>query len=121
MTAIAAIPCSEPDECFFLFLSQPLRQNSFNLTFSPIIGEYYRVMGYLIHKKSNPYVAVLASSFIFGLIHILNGGFPNTTLFIQSFVFGGLLGVVYLKTRNLIYPMLIHFIFNLLMVLGGYV
>jgi len=41
MTAIAAIPFSEPDECFFLFLSQPLRQNSFNLTFSPIIGEYY--------------------------------------------------------------------------------
>jgi membrane protease YdiL (CAAX protease family) len=79
------------------------------------------IMGYLKSKKTNTYVTVLTSALVFGLIHIFNGGFPNTSLFIQSFLFGGLLGIVYLKTNNLLHPILIHFIFNLLMVVGAYI
>jgi membrane protease YdiL (CAAX protease family) len=78
------------------------------------------IMGYLIDKRTNTFVTIFISSLIFGLIHILNGGFFNTTLLFKSFIFGCVLGTVYLKTKNLLHPILIHFTFNLLTVLLGF-
>jgi membrane protease YdiL (CAAX protease family) len=78
------------------------------------------MMGYLIEKKTNTFVTVFISSLIFGLIHILNGRSFNTTLLFKSFILGCVLGTVYLKTKNLLHPILIHFTFNLLTVLLGF-
>ncbi|TRO55089.1 CPBP family intramembrane metalloprotease, partial [Candidatus Bathyarchaeota archaeon] len=64
-----------------------------------------------------PTAAVIASSLGFSLIHVpndlINGGFGFfVTHFITTFSTGLFLGFVYVFTRNVIYPMIIHGFIN---------
>jgi membrane protease YdiL (CAAX protease family) len=62
----------------------------------------------------NKYVALLASSLLFSLLHILNvldGGFTMFPL-LQIFLLGVLLGLPYLYTRNLWLSVALHFSLN---------
>lgn len=64
-----------------------------------------------------PTAAVIASSLAFAMIHVPNDllfGSPSYVIshFITSFVLGLFLGFVYVTTRNVIYPMIIHGFIN---------
>jgi membrane protease YdiL (CAAX protease family) len=71
----------------------------------------------LEHRGMAPTAAVIASSLGFALIHVpndlINGGFGFViTHFITTFTTGLFLGFVYVFTRNVIYPMIIHGFIN---------
>jgi membrane protease YdiL (CAAX protease family) len=63
------------------------------------------------------FLAVVGSSALFGLVHLLNltAGAGLIPTFLQvgySFGMGMLWAVVYLKTGNLLYPMILHALYN---------
>ncbi len=73
------------------------------------------VRGYVLKNlmlSTNKYVALIISSVIFSLMH---GANPNMSLFsfIDLFFAGMILGVSYLYTRNLWFPIGLHFGWNL--------
>ena len=57
-------------------------------------------------KRYSPYVAVLMSAFLFGLMH------GNPSQIFEGFFAGCFLGFVYVRTRNIKYCILIHFVNN---------
>ncbi len=81
----------------------------------PIVEEivFRRVM---LKKLSdiNPLVAILLSSFFFALIHVnplvIPGSLLTTT---GAFFFGIVASIIYLATKNLIYPIILHIVTNL--------
>jgi membrane protease YdiL (CAAX protease family) len=69
------------------------------------------------NDRGDLFVAVLGSSALFGLVHLLNltAGAGLVPTFLQvgySFGMGMLWAVVYLKTGNLLYPMILHALYN---------
>ncbi len=67
--------------------------------------------------KIGTFKAILIASAMFGLIHLANlfsGASPIETLMQigYSFLMGSLWSVVYLATKNLLYPILLHAIYN---------
>jgi hypothetical protein len=80
------------------------------------------VRGYVLKNlmlSTNKYVALIISSFIFSLMH---GANPNMSLFsfIDLFFAGMILGISYLYTRNLWFPIGLHFGWNLFQTHFGY-
>ena len=65
-------------------------------------------------RKTSPLKAILLSSFLFALVHL------NPWQFISAMVIGLFAGWVYYRTRNLLYPMLIHVTNNALPTLSGH-
>jgi len=65
-------------------------------------------------RKTSPLKAILLSSFLFALVHL------NPWQFISAMVIGLFAGWVYYRTRNLLYPMLIHITNNALPTLSGH-
>jgi len=61
----------------------------------------------LINKGVEPWQAILFSSVIFGLVH------ANPWQFVGAALLGGVLGLVYYKTKSLLLPMLLHAFNNL--------
>ncbi len=57
-------------------------------------------------------VSILLSGLMFGLFH------GNLAQFMYAFVLGACFGFIYIKTRNIIYPIILHMITNFL---GGFV
>ncbi len=57
-------------------------------------------------KHFHPWTAVLVSAFAFGMMHATVQQIPF------AFVLGLVLGFVYVKTGNLLYPILLHFVNN---------
>ena len=59
----------------------------------------------------NKYVALVLSSLLFAILHIFN---PNTSAIgmINLFLAGILLGVSYIYTKNLWFPVALHFSWN---------
>jgi membrane protease YdiL (CAAX protease family) len=71
----------------------------------------------LEHRGMAPLVAVIASSIGFALIHvpndIINGSISYViTHFITTFALGMFLGLIYITTRNVLYPIIIHGFIN---------
>ena len=68
----------------------------------------------LLRLSTKPWLAILMSSLIFALLH------GTVFKFIPIFVLGILLGTVYHFTRNLWYPIIIHFLYNAISLLAVY-
>lgn len=71
----------------------------------------------LPQSKSRVFQAILIASALFGLVHLMNlfsGASPMDTLMQigYSFLMGALWSVVYLATKNLLYPILLHATYN---------
>lgn len=69
------------------------------------------LLGRMLQSKTNKYFALLASSLIFALLHVFN---PNITVlsFVNIWLAGCMLGVAYLYTRNLWFPISLHLFWN---------
>ena len=84
----------------------------------PAIAEELVFRGFLFRKlfdlSGNSNLAIAISALIFALVHfqILN--------VLPIFIMGYILGYVYFNTRNIIYPMLIHFLYNTTQVILTY-
>ncbi|MDR0298062.1 MAG: CPBP family intramembrane metalloprotease [Streptococcaceae bacterium] len=70
------------------------------------------ILGTLISKGKSLLFSVIVSSFLFGLLHAINifhQPLLNTIIQVgYAMPMGALLAVVYIKTNNLIYPILMH-------------
>ena len=94
---------------------------------APVFEEYvYRrtLIPLLEDRGMAPFAAVIASSLVFALSHVpndlINANMPNTVQhFWGVFIIGLTCGIVYILTRNVLYPMIIHGLYNGLS-FGGY-
>ena len=97
----------------------------FNLLFlilsSVIVGPFIEeiIFRYLLVKNlekfNNKFFTILIASFVFGIMHT---GIFNI---IYAFLLGVILNIIYLKNKNLLYPLLIHSSANLItLFLTGY-
>lgn len=87
----------------------------FGLALIPAIGEELMFRGYLMNlfsQKSNYHNGIAVSALIFALVHF------NLTNFFYYFVLGVIMGYVYFWGRNLIFPIIIHFLNNAMVVFG---
>jgi membrane protease YdiL (CAAX protease family) len=78
------------------------------------LNEEIMIRGYILSnfcESMNLYIALLASLFLFAVIHLANA---NVTLLsvINIFLAGILLGIYYIHTRNLWLPISLHFSWN---------
>ena len=69
------------------------------------------VLNNFMHTFKNKYIALLFSALLFALIHGMN---PNLTIlaFINLFVAGVALGITYIYTKNLWFPIFLHVSWN---------
>ncbi|EAR12570.1 putative transmembrane protease [Polaribacter irgensii 23-P] len=86
------------------------------------IVEETLVRGYILKNLMhafNKYIALILSSALFSLMHSFN---PNVDLFalLNLFLAGIVLGVSYLYTKNLWFPIALHFSWNLFQTLLGF-
>lgn len=87
----------------------------FAIAFSVAIFEEILIRGIIfriIEEKLGSYISLLISAIIFGALHLAN---PNSTIISALCVgmeAGILLGVAYIYTRNLWFPIAIHFAWN---------
>lgn len=82
--------------------------NSFCIVIVIFLEEiYFRYSLYEIYEK-NTKIFILLSSISFGIYH----GYSIARI-LSSFIIGISLAIVYVKTKNIIYPIIIHFIWNL--------
>lgn len=87
----------------------------FTIAFTVAVFEEILIRGIIfriIEEKLGSYISLLISAIIFGALHLLN---PNSTLISGLGVgieAGLLLGAAYIYTRNLWFPIAIHFAWN---------
>ncbi|MBD1397491.1 CPBP family intramembrane metalloprotease [Pontibacter sp. JH31] len=86
----------------------------FTVAFTVAIFEEILMRGIILRiteEKLGSYIALTISAVIFGLVHLAN---PNSTLIsgLSVVVAGFLFGVAYIYTRNLWFPIAIHFAWN---------
>lgn len=75
---------------------------------APILEEYI-FRGIILEgllKRYSAWSSILLSSFLFGLVHL------NPWQFISAMIIGVFAGWIYYKSRNLLYPIFIHFVNN---------
>jgi membrane protease YdiL (CAAX protease family) len=78
------------------------------------INEEVFIRGYLLNnflQSMNKYLALILSSLIFSLLHIFNPNFDLMS-FAGIFLAGILLGIAYIFTKNLWFPIALHFSWN---------
>lgn len=95
---------------------------SFLLYMSVSISEEVLVRGYILRNlmlSLNKYLALIISSAIFSLIHAANPAI-ETIGFINIFLSGILMGGSYIYTRNLWYPIALHFSWNFFQAIFGF-
>ena len=100
-----------------MFDNSPLWQNLLGaVVIAPLTEEFLIrglwLRGYTKHYK--PWVGLVISSVIFGILHM------NLPQFVGATLCGLLLGWAYLKTNSILLPMLIHAVHNCVSTLGGY-
>ena len=80
------------------------------LVVAPIFEElFFRKYIFVELQKKYPYqISILISSICFSLIHL-----PSYRNLIPTFLFGVICCIIYTKTRNIIYPIFLHFLLNL--------
>jgi membrane protease YdiL (CAAX protease family) len=87
----------------------------FAIAFSVAIFEEILIRGIIfriMEEKLGSYISLVISAIIFGALHLAN---PNSTIisaFCVGMEAGVLLGVAYIYTRNLWFPIAIHFAWN---------
>ena len=86
------------------------------------ITEEALVRGYILKNlmvSFNKYIALIVSSILFSILHCLN---PNIDFisFLNLFLAGLLLGLPYIYTKNLWFPIGLHFSWNLIQSLTGF-
>lgn len=81
-----------------------------SLAILPAICEELLFRGVLVNclKSKGPMFAIIVSSVMFSIFHF------SPSQLIYPFCFGLILSIVYLRTRNIIFPILLHFINNAL-------
>ena len=88
---------------------------SFIFFFAVAISEEVMCRGYILGRmlqaNVNRFLALFLSSLVFALLHMFN---PNITVlsFINILIAGCMMGVVYLYTRNLWFPISLHLFWN---------
>lgn len=95
---------------------------SFLLYMSVSISEEVLVRGYILRNlmlSLNKYLALIISSAIFSLIHASNPAIEAIG-FINIFLSGILMGGSYIYTRNLWYPIALHFSWNFFQAIFGF-
>lgn len=100
-----------------MFDNSSLWQNFLGaVIFAPLTEEFLVrglwLRGYTRHYK--PWVGLVVSSVIFGVLHM------NLPQFIGATLSGLLLGWAYIKTNSVLLPMLIHAVHNSVSLFGGY-
>ncbi len=80
----------------------------------------------LEERGMSPISAVLAAAFIFALSHLpndlINGNLAGGVVHVWAvFVIGTFMGIIYIITRNIIYPMIMHAVYNLVSFYSGYI
>ncbi|MCR5078967.1 MAG: CPBP family intramembrane metalloprotease [Bacilli bacterium] len=80
------------------------------------------LLNYLEGKNHKTLIAIILDSAIFGLYHLLNlaagAGVIATLMQVgYTFLVGGMFAITLLKTKNILYPLILHAIFDA----GGYV
>jgi membrane protease YdiL (CAAX protease family) len=89
--------------------------SGFIMAFASAVFEELLIRGILfrlIEEKLGSYIALAISAVIFGVLHLLN---PNSSLIAAlgiALQAGVLLGVSYIYTRNLWFPIAVHFAWN---------
>lgn len=78
---------------------------------APILEEVFfrKILFNGLLKKYSFLISVIVSSLFFALIHI-----PNWLNLIPSFIFGIICCLIYIKTKNILYPIIFHFTGNLI-------
>ena len=92
-----------------------------SISFITVINEEIVFRGCLlkeIEKSEDRFRTIFVSALIFGLVHLLNinslGSIPYVLLQVgYSFYLGLILGLMYLSTRNIIIPIIMHMSFNM--------
>lgn len=86
------------------------------------------VLGYVFHKHEykNCALEIIFSALLFAIAHISWSISPFTISFswfqlIYAFVLGLIYGITYVKSKSIIYPMIMHGLSNFLMVGVGYI
>lgn len=91
--------------------------NNFNIYFAlyailvaPILEEF--IFRKFLFKSTlelckRPFLAVFISSFAFAVMHL-----PIFIAFLFSFVFGVYVSYIFMKTKNILYAVIFHFLFN---------
>lgn len=69
------------------------------------------VLGHMLDVGMNKFLALLISSFLFACLHLGNPGITNFAL-LNLTLAGVLLGVAYIYTRNLWFPIFLHLFWN---------
>jgi membrane protease YdiL (CAAX protease family) len=78
------------------------------------LNEEVFLRGYILNnflQSMNKYVALVLSSLIFSILHVFNPNFDLTS-FISILLAGLLLGISYIYTKNLWFPIALHFSWN---------
>lgn len=84
--------------------------------FAPLVEEWVFRYALISHQEEFKWISLVASSFLFGFIHIMSSllnGVYYELLFIL--VYGGLgfvLGLSYLKSKTIFMPILVHMLYN---------
>lgn len=84
------------------------------------------VIGNLTNSKSKNVLGILVASVLFSIAHIQWSLVPFTISFdlfqlVYAFILGIAYGVTYIKSKSIIYPMIMHGMSNFLMVGIGYI
>lgn len=69
------------------------------------------VLGWMLHAGMNRWVALVTSSLLFSLLHFFNPNFAFVP-FLNIFLSGMMLGISYIYTRNLWFPISLHLFWN---------
>lgn len=83
------------------------------VTFAEEIAVRGYILGRMLRTNFNKYLALAVSAMIFALLHVFNSNIALLPLF-NIFLAGVLLGATYIYTRNLWYPLSLHFFWNFL-------
>ena len=80
---------------------------------SPILEEVFfrKIMYSTLKFYLAPIISILSSSFVFSLVH------SNLQSFPLLFIFGIILCLIFEKTNSIIYPIILHSLFNFIMII----
>jgi len=111
-------------EIYFIKVNFDFKEILISVVYFTIVAfvEETLIRGYVlknIMSSFNKYAALIVSSILFSLMHAFN---PNVDLFslFNLFLAGILLGLSYIYTKNLWFPIALHFSWNLFQTLLGF-
>lgn len=79
---------------------------------APILEELFfrKILFKRLHKQNSLVISVIVSSLCFASIHIL----PDWQNVLPTFIFGVICCLIYINTKNILYPIILHFTGNLI-------